>query len=79
MFLLLTELPEEPGCKSNDECGPTEACIHKICINPCTAANPCAISAHCEVTNHKAFCTCPSGLVGDPFVRCYEGKNFIAR
>lgn len=73
----LTEAPEQPGCNSNEECSPTEACVHRICINPCAVASPCAISAQCEVINHKASCICQSGLIGDPFVRCYEGNVII--
>lgn len=70
---LLTEPLEEPECISNDQCRPTEICLHRICVNPCTVANPCALSAQCEVTNNKAVCRCPSGLIGDPFIGCYEG------
>lgn len=70
--LIFLEVPEERECKISDDCGPTQACLNRFCVNPCTVGNPCAITAQCEVTNHKALCRCPSGLLGDPFIRCYE-------
>ncbi|CAH2002982.1 unnamed protein product [Acanthoscelides obtectus] len=63
---------EEPGCKSNSDCGSTETCLNRLCINPCVIGHPCDTSALCTPQNHKAACRCPPGLVGDPFVRCYE-------
>lgn len=40
--------------------------------NPCVVGNPCATTAECKSTNHKAECRCPSGLLGNPFIHCYE-------
>lgn len=45
-------------------------------MNPCIARNPCASTAICEANNHKTLCHCPTGLLGDPFVNCYEGKIY---
>lgn len=63
---------EEPGCKSNDECSLSEACLNRQCVNPCNG-NLCSSTAECHPANHKAVCRCPGGLIGDPFVRCYQG------
>ncbi|VEN46223.1 unnamed protein product [Callosobruchus maculatus] len=63
---------EEPGCKSNSDCGPTETCLNRICVNPCVIGHPCDTTALCTAQDHKATCRCPPGLIGDPFVRCYE-------
>lgn len=63
---------KDPGCSSNDECPLTETCRNRLCVNPCTEGNPCARSAECLAQNHRAVCTCPAGLVGDPFINCYR-------
>lgn len=41
-------------------------------INPCTDANPCAPTAICNAQNGRATCTCPTGLIGDPFQNCFR-------
>lgn len=64
--------PGEPGCKRNEECSLSEACLNAQCVNPCAVGNPCALTANCIPLNHKAMCKCPAGLEGDPFIRCYE-------
>lgn len=50
----------------------SETCLNRNCVNPCAVGNPCSLSADCKPTNHKAVCSCPTGLVGNPFIRCYE-------
>lgn len=50
-------------------------CLNRLCVNPCTVANPCAPTAECQALNHKAVCRCPENLIGDPFLRCYESKT----
>lgn len=59
-----------PECISSSECMLNEACINKKCKNPCPGS--CAQTAECRVINHNPTCSCPSGLSGDPFVRCFE-------
>lgn len=59
-----------PECVVNSECPQNRACHKFKCANPC--AGTCGIGANCEVINHNPICSCPSGLTGDPFVRCYE-------
>lgn len=66
-------VPVDTGCKSNDDCPITDACINRQCLNPCAASNPCATTAECHPDHHKANCRCPIGLIGDPFIKCYEG------
>ncbi|KAK9513085.1 hypothetical protein O3M35_001355 [Rhynocoris fuscipes] len=63
---------EAPGCTSDSDCSISETCVNRNCVNPCVISNPCALSAICQPTNHKAVCKCPDNLVGDPFVNCYK-------
>lgn len=63
---------DDTGCKSDNDCPDTETCRNRACLNPCIESNPCARSAQCSAQNHRAACTCPSGLIGDPFVNCYK-------
>lgn len=63
---------DDPGCKSDNDCPDTETCQNRECLNPCIVSNPCARTAQCSAKNHRATCTCPSDLIGDPFVNCYK-------
>lgn len=69
-------VPSSVGCSSNSDCQPTDSCLNRQCVNPCTVSNPCASTALCTINNHKAVCRCPDGLTGDPFVSCYKGEIF---
>ena len=58
------------GCRSDDECPATEACINKQCTDPCLYTQ-CGAQAICRSDyNHKARCHCPDGYRGNPLVRC---------
>ncbi len=59
-----------PECTINAECPQDKACHKFKCKNPC--AGTCGTGAHCSVINHNPICSCPSGMTGDPFIRCYE-------
>lgn len=63
---------DEPGCKSDRDCPDTDTCTNRQCVNPCVQGNPCARTAQCSASNHHAVCSCPVGLIGDPFVNCYQ-------
>ncbi|KAG5895969.1 hypothetical protein JTB14_027969 [Gonioctena quinquepunctata] len=63
---------KEPGCSDNRECPSTDACLNRKCVNPCAVGNPCALTGECKSTDHKAICSCPPGLIGDPFIKCYQ-------
>uniref|UniRef100_A0A2S2QFK9 Neurogenic locus notch 2 n=1 Tax=Sipha flava TaxID=143950 RepID=A0A2S2QFK9_9HEMI len=65
-------VPTSVGCSSNSDCQPTDSCLNRQCVNPCTVSNPCASTALCTINNHKAVCRCPDGLTGDPFISCYK-------
>lgn len=41
-------------------------------MNPCIDSNPCSRTAECMALNHKAVCSCPTGMIGDPFINCYK-------
>jgi len=57
-----------PQCTSSSECAPNRACINQKCVDPCPGV--CGQQAICEVRNHSPICRCPTGMTGDPFVRC---------
>jgi hypothetical protein len=72
--------PYEYGCKPecviNSECPLRMACSNYKCTDPCVGA--CGYNAECKVINHSPFCTCPSKMIGNPFVSCtplLEEKN----
>ncbi|KAG7155063.1 Neurogenic locus Notch protein-like 2, partial [Homarus americanus] len=72
LFLLVAPEPTEaPGCTTNDECGPSEVCRNRLCLDPCVVVNPCAPSAECQVINRSTDCSCPPGYTGNPYVNCY--------
>ena len=52
------------SCRANSDCPPEQACINKICQDPCAIEDPCDTSAECKVKNHKPDCSCPSGFIG---------------
>lgn len=70
LFSFVLAPQEELGCKTNDDCSLSETCLNRRCLNPCAIANPCALTAICQPIHHKAVCSCPDGLIGDPFIRC---------
>uniref|UniRef100_A0AAR5QG30 EGF-like domain-containing protein n=2 Tax=Dendroctonus ponderosae TaxID=77166 RepID=A0AAR5QG30_DENPD len=60
----------KPECVVSSECPSNRACHRFKCANPCVGT--CGVGARCEVINHNPICSCPTGLTGDPFARCYE-------
>lgn len=58
----------EPGCTTNSDCPLSEACINRLCVEPC--AGTCAPTAECKVVRHHPLCSCPDGYTGDPFINC---------
>lgn len=59
-----------PECVVSAECPLTQACLGNKCRDPCPGT--CGVGAKCQVVNHNPICSCPSGLTGDPFSRCYS-------
>lgn len=58
------------GCRSDSECPPTEACVNKECINPCSYTQ-CGRNAYCKTDfNHRARCHCLDGYRGNPLLSC---------
>ena len=55
------------GCRNDEECPQTQACISRSCTNPCTS---CGVNAVCEVKRHRAVCQCPEGFEGNPMIGC---------
>lgn len=62
------------GCRRNEDCQFSEACINRQCTDPCAYPDVCGTNAKCLVSNHHPICTCPSSLTGDPNVQCMPGK-----
>jgi hypothetical protein len=59
------------GCTSDSECLDTHACRQGDCHPVCGVDGlPCGGEAVCAGVNHRAVCTCPPGLTGDPYVTC---------
>lgn len=57
-----------PECILNTECQPSQACINKKCVDPCS--NTCGSNAKCSVVNHFTICSCEPGYSGNPFKHC---------
>jgi len=65
-----------PECVVSSDCGLNEACSNQKCRDPCPGT--CGVGARCQVISHNPICSCPSGLMGDPFTRCQPiRKNII--
>lgn len=59
------------GCRSDNECPNSEACINGKCGSPCR----CGINAVCDVLNHRASCKCLPGYTGNPQHGCEPPTN----
>lgn len=59
------------GCRSDNECANSEACINGKCGSPCQ----CGINAVCDVLNHRASCKCLPGYTGNPQHGCEPPLN----
>ena len=59
-----------PECSSNEECRRDQSCENLKCVDPCRGH--CGQNAKCQVINHKPFCSCNPGYIGDPFTQCSE-------
>lgn len=57
-----------PGCVRDDECDSQEACVNRICMNPCD----CGRGAECFLSGHRPICRCPEGLIGNPQIACVD-------
>lgn len=68
---------KDAGCTSNDDCPSTETCRNHNCVNPCSNGSPCARTAECLAQNHRAICSCPAGLIGDPFTNCFAEQIVV--
>jgi hypothetical protein len=58
----------KPECITSNDCSSTKACVRLKCVDPCV--NICSPTAICTVQNHVPSCSCPEGMVGDPFTNC---------
>jgi hypothetical protein len=58
-------------CLKDDDCPVTKACVSKECKDPCLLT-ACGRQATCLVEYHRARCSCPSGLQGNPLVSCEQ-------
>ena len=74
LVLPVTQPVLENGCSDDNDCPDYTACRNRLCINPCAVDDPCAPSAKCLVSKHKAVCSCPDGYVGTPEISCEKRK-----
>ena len=68
-------IPVPPGCTSDSDCPNSEACINRVCRNPCS----CGSNANCLVQNHRPICSCEAGFEGNPNIACHTGKMCVHR
>jgi hypothetical protein len=57
-----------PECLAHSDCPFNLACLGRKCHDPCPGS--CGVNANCMVVNHNPVCSCPTGLVGNPFEHC---------
>lgn len=57
-----------PECVLSTDCASGFTCVRQKCVDPCPTA--CGNGAQCTVVNHRAVCSCPAGLQGDPYTQC---------
>ena len=57
-----------PECLAHSDCPFNFACLGRKCRDPCPGS--CGVNANCMVINHNPVCSCPTGLVGNPFEHC---------
>ncbi len=57
-----------PECLTNADCPFNRACLGFTCADPCPGS--CGVNALCTVVSHTPVCSCPQGLIGNPFEHC---------
>lgn len=57
-----------PECLTNADCSFDKACLGYVCADPCPGS--CGVAAICTVVSHRPICSCPQGLIGNPFDHC---------
>lgn len=57
-----------PECLTSADCPFDKACISQVCADPCPGS--CGINAICTTVIHSPVCSCPRGLMGNPFEHC---------
>lgn len=63
----------KPECIVSSECAQDRACFNQKCKDPCPGT--CGLNALCTVINHNPICSCPAGLIGDPFIKCIQEES----
>lgn len=62
-----------PECVISADCPRNKACVNNKCRDPCPGV--CGFNALCNVINHSPVCSCPTTMVGDPFVECHNAPG----
>ncbi|KAL1140438.1 hypothetical protein AAG570_000370 [Ranatra chinensis] len=57
-----------PECLADSDCSFSTACLGYRCMDPCPGS--CGVNAICRVVKHQPVCSCPPGLIGNPFNHC---------
>lgn len=61
------------GCRSDSDCSRQHACLNRECVPVCSPdGSSCGTAALCYGSSHRAVCSCPPGLTGDPQVGCRQ-------
>lgn len=68
----------EKECTSDTECPSEKACMHGICMDPCSMRDVCGENALCQTILHRPRCSCPSCYIGRPNVECKADINCIS-
>ena len=64
------------GCKDDEDCAGSVACVNERCIDPCIVNNPCGENARCSYINGLYECQCEIGYKGDPYDGCANVECF---
>ena len=62
-------------CLKDQDCSSNMACINQECENPCLSKDICGVNAQCQVSNHRAECSCPPDHYGNPQIECKKEIN----
>lgn len=63
----------QPECTISSDCARDKACVNNKCVDPCPGV--CGYSSLCHTVNHSPICSCPPGMIGDPFVECKQAPS----
>lgn len=66
----------KPECIQNSDCPNHKACLNTKCVEVC-GVGACGINAECHAVSHTPMCSCITGYIGNPSVKCYINRDYI--